>query len=82
MDNCVCNVHIDTHFLDIYHRAISDSSIYINMKIRLKKDLLTISRAKREGDINKAYKKQNHMATAIEFNHVGKQYRLGLVSTE
>ena len=22
--------HIDTHFLDIYRRAISDSSIYIN----------------------------------------------------
>ena len=30
MDNCVCNVHIDTHDLVIYRRAISDSSIYIN----------------------------------------------------
>ena len=24
MDNCVCNVHISTHVLDIYRRAISD----------------------------------------------------------
>ena len=31
MDNCVCVMsHIDTHVLDIYRRAISDSSIYIN----------------------------------------------------
>ena len=30
MDNCVCDVYIDTHVLDIYRRAISDSSIYIN----------------------------------------------------
>ena len=37
-----------------------------------KKEINKISRAKREGDVNKAYKKQNHMATAIEFNHVGK----------
>ena len=34
-----------------------------------------------EIDTNCRLFKKNHMATAIEFNHVGKQYRLGLVST-
>ena len=37
MDNCVCNVHIDTHVLDIYRRAISDVvSTPIEYKIKIR----------------------------------------------